>query len=73
MTGVLIFNIINYGMTCIGINPYWQFIIKRGIIIFAVALDSMKYVDKSSFQQGRVPSALPHGWHLCHCLPGAGR
>lgn len=46
VTGVLIFTIINYGMTYIGINPYWQFIIKGGIIIFAVALDSMKYADK---------------------------
>ncbi len=46
VTGVLIFTVINYGMTYIGINPYWQFIIKGGIIIFAVALDSMKYADK---------------------------
>ena len=46
VTGVLIFTVINYGMTYIGISPYWQFIIKGGIIIFAVALDSMKYASK---------------------------
>ncbi|MRI34044.1 galactose/methyl galactoside ABC transporter permease MglC [Endozoicomonas sp. OPT23] len=46
VTGVLIFTIINYGMTYIGVSPYWQFIIKGAIIIFAVALDSMKYAEK---------------------------
>lgn len=39
VTGVLIFTLINYGLTYIGINPYWQYIIKGSIIIFAVALD----------------------------------
>jgi ABC-type glucose/galactose transport system permease subunit len=28
------------------VSPYWQFIIKGGIIILAVALDSMKYAKK---------------------------
>ena len=37
---------INYGLTYIGVNPYWQYIIKGGIIIFAVALDSLKYARK---------------------------
>ncbi len=46
VTGVFIFTLINYGMTYIGVSPYWQFIIKGAIIIFAVALDSMKYNDK---------------------------
>ncbi|MGF1868717.1 galactose/methyl galactoside ABC transporter permease MglC [Photobacterium indicum] len=46
VTGVLIFTVINYGMTYIGVSPYWQYIIKGGIIIFAVALDSMKYANK---------------------------
>ena len=46
VTGVLIFTLINYGMTYIGVSPYWQYIIKGSIIIFAVALDSMKYADK---------------------------
>ncbi|PIJ50575.1 galactoside ABC transporter permease MglC [Erwinia sp. OLTSP20] len=46
VTGVLIFTVINYGLTYIGINPYWQYIIKGSIIIFAVALDSLKYARK---------------------------
>jgi methyl-galactoside transport system permease protein len=46
ITGVLIFTVINYGMTYIGVNPYWQFIIKGVIIIMAVALDSLKYAKK---------------------------
>ena len=46
VTGVLIFTLINYGMTYIGVSPYWQYVIKGAIIIFAVALDSMKYAEK---------------------------
>lgn len=46
VTGVLIFTVINYGLTYIGVSPYWQYIIKGGIIIFAVALDSLKYARK---------------------------
>ncbi len=41
VTGVIIFTVINYGLTYIGVNPYWQYIIKGAIIIFAVALDSL--------------------------------
>lgn len=41
--GVIIFTVINYGLTYIGINPYWQYIIKGLIIIFAVAIDMLKY------------------------------
>ncbi|ALP42472.1 galactose/methyl galactoside ABC transporter permease MglC [Aeromonas schubertii] len=46
VTGVIIFTLINYGLTYIGVSPYWQFIIKGAIIILAVALDSMKYAKK---------------------------
>ncbi len=46
ITGVIIFTVINYGMTYIGVSPYWQFIIKGAIIIMAVALDSLKYAKK---------------------------
>lgn len=46
VTGVIIFTVINYGLTYIGVNPYWQYIIKGAIIIFAVALDSLKYAKK---------------------------
>jgi methyl-galactoside transport system permease protein len=37
--GVLVFGVINYGLTFIGINPFWQQIIKGTIIIGAVAFD----------------------------------
>ena len=42
--GVLIFSVINYGLTFIGINPYWQQIIKGLIIVSAVAVDIRKYI-----------------------------
>ena len=40
--GVLVFGVINYGRTFIGVNPYWQQIIKGIIIIVAVGLDMSK-------------------------------
>jgi methyl-galactoside transport system permease protein len=46
ITGVLIFTFINYGLTFIGVNPYWQNIIKGIIIVSAVAFDIQKYVQK---------------------------
>ncbi|WIF95789.1 galactose/methyl galactoside ABC transporter permease MglC [Caminicella sporogenes] len=46
VTGVLIFQVIAYGLSFIGINPYMQFIIKGLIIISAVAIDSRKYIKK---------------------------
>lgn len=39
VAGVLVFGVINYGLTFIGINPFWQQIIKGVIIISAVAFD----------------------------------
>jgi methyl-galactoside transport system permease protein len=45
--GVLIFNLINYSFTFIGINSYWQFVFKGFIIIIAVAIDVRKYSAKS--------------------------
>lgn len=46
VVGVLIFSVINYGLTFIGVNPYWQQIIKGLIIVTAVAVDIRKYVNK---------------------------
>ena len=40
--GVIIFTIISYGLTFIGMNPNWQLIIKGLIICSAVALDMRK-------------------------------
>jgi len=46
VTGVLIFQVIAYGLSFIGVNPYLQFIIKGLIIISAVAIDSRKYIKR---------------------------
>lgn len=46
VSGVFIFQVINYGLTFIGVNPYWQQIIKGIIIASAVGLDIRKYVNK---------------------------
>jgi len=46
LAGVLIFTVINYGLTFIGVNPYWQLIIKGIIIVSAVAFDIQKYIAK---------------------------
>lgn len=46
VTGVLIFQVIAYGLSFIGVNPYLQFIIKGLIIIIAVAIDSRKHKMK---------------------------
>lgn len=46
ITGVIILTVINYGLTYVGVSPYWQYIIKGIIIISAVAFDSIKYAKK---------------------------
>ncbi len=42
VAGVLIFAVISYGLTYIGVTPYVQMIIKGGLIILAVAIDAQK-------------------------------
>ncbi|MCP2040858.1 methyl-galactoside transport system permease protein [Neisseria sp. HSC-16F19] len=44
--GVIIFTLINYGLSYIGVSPYWQYIIKGSIIVLAVAIDSLKHAKK---------------------------
>ena len=44
--GVIIFSVINYGLTFIGLSSYWQYIVKGLIIIVAVALDMRKYASQ---------------------------
>jgi methyl-galactoside transport system permease protein len=46
VSGVLIFTVIDFGLTFISINPYWQLIIRGVIIVSAVAFDVRKYVAK---------------------------
>jgi methyl-galactoside transport system permease protein len=46
LAGVVIFNVISYGLTFIGISPYWQYAVKGSIIIVAVAIDVRKHAGK---------------------------
>jgi methyl-galactoside transport system permease protein len=46
LAGVLIFAVINYGLSFIGMDPNLQFIVKGLIIIVAVAIDIRKYLTK---------------------------
>lgn len=43
IAGVFIFGLISYGLTFIGVSPYWQLIVKGVIIVTAVGLDMRKY------------------------------
>lgn len=45
--GVLIFNVISYGLTFIGVSSYWQNVVKGIIIVAAVAIDVRKYRTKN--------------------------
>lgn len=47
IVGVLMFTIISYGMTFIGMDMNYQYILKGIIIVAAVALDTKKYLKKS--------------------------
>ncbi len=44
--GVLIFQMLSYCLVYMDINPYIQFIIKGMIIVFAIAVDTQKYIKK---------------------------
>lgn len=46
IAGVLMFTIISYGMTFIGLDQYYQYIIKGVLIVVAVSLDTKKYLKK---------------------------
>ena len=46
ITGVLLFQIINFGLVFISVSTYFQYIIKGLIIIVAVAVDTQKYIQK---------------------------
>ena len=45
--GVIIFNVINYGLTFIGLSSYWQYVVKGLIIVAAIAIDVRKYNVKN--------------------------
>ena len=44
--GAIIFTGLTYALSFLGINPYYQYIIKGVIIITAVSLDCLKYLKK---------------------------
>ena len=46
VVGVILFQLISYGLVFIKVSPYWQNIIKGLIIIVAVAIDGRKYLKK---------------------------
>ena len=43
VAGVIMFQIINYGLVYIGVNPYIQYSVKGLIIVLAITIDSQKY------------------------------
>ena len=47
ITGVLLFTVMVYAMTFLGIEAAFQYIVKGLIIVIAVALDTKKYLKKS--------------------------
>ncbi len=47
VAGVIMFTVISYGMTYIGLEVFYQYIVKGIIIVTAVALDTRKYLKKS--------------------------
>jgi methyl-galactoside transport system permease protein len=46
LIGVIILQVINYSLYYLGVNAYYQYIIKGLIIILAVAIDVRKYIAK---------------------------
>ena len=46
LIGTVLLQVINYGLKFIGVNAYWQYIIRGLIIIVAVSLDVRKYIAK---------------------------
>lgn len=46
VTGVIIFQVINFGLAYVGVDPYLQYMVKGLIILVAVAIDTRKYIKK---------------------------
>lgn len=46
VVGVVLFQLISYGLVFIKVSPYWQNIVKGLIIIVAVAIDGRKYLKR---------------------------
>ncbi|HBR03905.1 MAG TPA: galactose/methyl galactoside ABC transporter permease MglC [Ruminiclostridium sp.] len=46
ITGVLLFQVISYGLVYIQVNPYLVYFVKGAIILIAVVIDTKKYIKK---------------------------
>lgn len=46
VTGVIIFQVINFGLAYVSVDPYFQYVVKGMIILIAVAIDTRKYIKK---------------------------
>lgn len=46
IAGVMIFQLISYGLVFIGTDVYLQYVVKGLIIVFAIAVDTQKYIKK---------------------------
>lgn len=46
VTGVLLFQLISYGLVFIQVNPYLQYFVKGAIILLAVSIDTQKYIKR---------------------------
>ena len=47
IVGVLIFQLITFGLTFLGVNPYLQFLFKGVIILFAISVDTQKNLKRT--------------------------
>ena len=46
LAGVLIFQLVSYGLVFLGVNPYIQYLVKGLIILLAISIDTQKYVKR---------------------------
>lgn len=46
IVGVLIFQLITYGLVFLGVNPYLQYLFKGVIILFAISVDTRKNIKR---------------------------
>jgi len=46
ITGVLIFQLVSYGLVFLGVNPYIQYLVKGLIILLAISIDTQKYLKR---------------------------
>lgn len=46
IVGVLIFQLVSYGLVFLGVNPYVQYLVKGLIILFAISIDTQKFVKR---------------------------